>query len=67
MTQFHNDDTPITLFTGQPATAEIFIKNFFNTWDYSHRYLDVLAMVLCIGLLRFGTYLSLRFVNNKKN
>ncbi len=67
MTQFHADDTPITLLTGQTITAEGFINDFFSTWDYSHRYKDAMAVMLFIGTLRFATYLSLKYVNNKKN
>ena len=52
MTQFHNDHTVITTLSGQTTTAEIFINEFFSTWSYNHRWLDVMALILFIVSLR---------------
>jgi hypothetical protein len=67
VTQFHNDRTPVTLFTGQSVTAEDYIEGFYATWRYENRHYDVVALVAFILLVRVGTYFSLRYVNNKKN
>lgn len=73
MTQFHGDHTPITVTIGattlipQVTTAEHYIEEFFPTWDYSQRYIDVGAMLAFIVFFRACTYLALMYVDHKKN
>ena len=63
MTQFHDDNTKITTLSGQTTTAEIFIGEFFSTWSYSHRWLDVMALILFIGSLRYVCIIVSMFAN----
>jgi hypothetical protein len=53
MTQFHNDDTAVTSFTGQKVTAEKFISSYYTEWNYSHRGGDLIGLILFTVALRF--------------
>ena len=53
MTQFHDDDTAITLISGFKTTAEEFVNSFFSTWSYNHRYGDAVALLIFIVALRY--------------
>jgi hypothetical protein len=66
-TQFRNDDTPVTLYTGEVTTAEGYVSMFFSEWKYEHRYFDVLVLLLFIVLFRVGTYLCLKYISHQKN
>jgi ABC-type multidrug transport system permease subunit len=49
--QFHGDDTEITLLNGDKSTAEGFIEDYqFTTWSYSHVGYDVLALCIFISI-----------------
>ena len=67
VTQFHKDDTEITLYDGTVTTAEAYIASFFSEWEYSHRFFDVLILLLFIAIFRIGTYLCLKYISHQKN
>lgn len=72
VTQFHNDNTPITITIGAGVqttiiTAEKYMEIFFPTWEYNHKYKDVFVMILFILFFRGCTYAALKYVDHKKN
>jgi len=54
VTQFHRDDTPVTLLSGVRTTAEKFIEQYYEKWSYDHWGFDVLALFLFIIALRYA-------------
>jgi hypothetical protein len=48
VTQFHNDDTPVSLANGVVTTAEEYVNTDFEAWRYSHVGNDILALCLFI-------------------
>ena len=58
-TQFNKDHTQITV-TGSPypTTADTYVQEFYTTWSYRHRGLDVLALLLFIVFLRLATLMN---------
>lgn len=52
VTQFHNDNTIITLFNGRKTTAEDFVFSFFSSWDYENRIIDFIVLLIFILALR---------------
>lgn len=52
MTQFHDDHTVVTTFTGGKTTAEAFISEFYSAYKYSNRGQSVLALVVISLILR---------------
>jgi hypothetical protein len=73
VTQFHGDNTPVAITIGVggtqsiTVTAEQYMEGFFPTWEYDHRYKDVVVMVLFILFFRACTYAALRYIDHKKN
>ncbi|CAM9211888.1 unnamed protein product [Ectocarpus fasciculatus] len=65
-TQFNKDDTVITLFDGQTTTAEAYVEDSFDGWDYSHRIGDAVALLIIIVALRVGTFLCLKYLRHDK-
>ena len=51
-TQFHNDNTPITLYNGGDTLISNYVQYLFPQWSYKHRKKDVIALLLFIGFLR---------------
>ncbi len=50
VTQFHEDNTAVTLADGTVSTAEAYISGDFKEWKYSHVGNDVLALCLFCGV-----------------
>jgi hypothetical protein len=61
-TQFNRDHTVVTI-TGSPltTTASQYVESFYSEMRYSHRGLDVLALLLFMVALRYVPVLSLYF------
>jgi ABC-type multidrug transport system permease subunit len=59
-TQFNRDHTVVTI-TGSPltTTASQYVESFYSEMRYSHRGLDVLALLLFMVALRYVPVLSL--------
>jgi hypothetical protein len=53
VTQFNRDSTVISITGTQfTTTASKYVETFYADWDYQHRGLDVLALLLFIVFLR---------------
>lgn len=66
MTQFHDDNTLIRLSNGVKVTAETYITQYYDGWNYDNVGYDVLALVIFILFLRVGTYICLLFFRHEK-
>jgi ABC-type multidrug transport system permease subunit len=67
MTQFYNDNTPVTVVQGAPTvTAENFVNLFYTEFSYSHVGLDVMALFIFMFFLRVGTYVCMRYLRHEK-
>lgn len=66
MTQFHKDETVITLYNGVKMTAEEYVNSFYSEWSYSHKFGDLAALLIFIVVLRFATYLCLNNLRHNK-
>jgi ABC-type multidrug transport system permease subunit len=53
VTQFHNDQTKLTMFDGTITTAEIFIGEYYSGWKYEHRGLYVMALLIFVAVIRY--------------
>ena len=54
VTQFHKDSTPITIVeTGEVTTAGAFVADFYPDWQYGHRGLVAMALLLFILGFRY--------------
>lgn len=66
MSQFHDDNTIITLSNGYKTTAEAFVDNVYDSWSYGHLGYDALALILFMLLIRIGSYLGLSYLHHDK-
>lgn len=66
VTQFHNDNTRITLFSGEETTAEAYVNGYFSEWAYRERYGVAIALLIFIVVLRycFMFYCLMSFVHD---
>jgi len=61
VTQFNRDSTVISITGTQfSTTASAYVEAFYSDWDYRHRGLDVLALLLFIVFLRYVHFSSVR-------
>lgn len=67
VTQFHRDDTLITITgTEFTTTASSFIQDFYQDWKYERRGYDVMALLLFILFFRVATFWSLEYLRHDK-
>jgi ABC-type multidrug transport system permease subunit len=66
MTQFHQDNTPVTRIDGTLTSAENYINEFYSKWYYQHAHVrDVAVLFGYIIALRIVTYLSLAYIRHE--
>lgn len=66
MTQFHNDETIITLWDGSRVSVATFIAKSFPDWSFDHVPYDILALVLFLLSNCFIRYICLSYFRYEK-
>jgi hypothetical protein len=52
VTMFYDDDTLISMGDGSRLPLNDFVSNYFPSWSFSHRWWDVMALVIVIMALK---------------
>lgn len=65
-TQFHHDNTLVSVTTDEKLLSGEFLKDYFRSWNYGHIGYDILALVLLILMSRLGLYVCFAFINHQK-